>query len=149
MSMDNRNEDGYVLTMRVRAAVAELNKLLEKEHGAGEGIPVAPKLSLDGAVNLYRVRRLRDEILGKDLFGEPTWDILLDLYAMHQQGRECSVKSVCIASAVAPTTALRWFNVLLSKGLLTRLDDPRDGRRSIVRMTEKGLRAMDEVVARI
>lgn len=149
MSMDNRNEDGYVAMMRARAAIDELTKLLEVQEEAGANAPATPKSRLEAVANLYRVRRLRDEILGKDLFGEPTWDILLDLYAMHQQGRECSVKSVCIASAVAPTTALRWFNVLLRKGLLTRLDDPRDGRRSIVHISEKGLRAMDKVVARI
>ncbi|GAM07267.1 hypothetical protein MBENS4_4263 [Novosphingobium sp. MBES04] len=135
--------------MRARAAIDELTKLLEVQEEAGANAPATPKSRLEAVANLYRVRRLRDEILGKDLFGEPTWDILLDLYAMHQQGRECSVKSVCIASAVAPTTALRWFNVLLRKGLLTRLDDPRDGRRSIVHISEKGLRAMDKVVARI
>ncbi|WP_162528421.1 hypothetical protein [Novosphingobium sp. BW1] len=149
MSMNNRNEYGYVAMMRARAAIDDLTKLLEVQQAAGADAQVRPKSPLEAVSNLYRVRRMRDEVLGKDLFGEPTWDILLDLYAMHQQGRECSVKSVCIASAVAPTTALRWFNVLLGKGLLTRLDDPRDGRRSIVQMTEKGLRAMDELVARI
>jgi hypothetical protein len=45
-------------------------------------------------------------ISSEDLFADPGWDILLDLYAARQEGKQVSVSSLCIAAAVPPTTAL-------------------------------------------
>src|SRR5690606_24209072 len=64
-----------------------------------------------------RVRRLRDEFLPGDLFADPAWDMLLDLFAARLEQERVSVSSLCIASAVPPTTALRWIRTLTEKGL--------------------------------
>ena len=52
-------------------------------------------------------RRMRNEVFGDNLFGEPAWDMLLDLYASHLEQKRVSVSSLQIASAVPGTTALR------------------------------------------
>ncbi len=54
-----------------------------------------------------RARRLRDQFFGTALFEDPGWDMLLDLYAAELERGRVSVSSLCIAAAVAPTTALR------------------------------------------
>jgi hypothetical protein len=84
----------------------------------------------------YRDRRRRDAIFGDaDLFGEPAWDILLDLFIAAREGKRISITSACIGAAAPSTTALRWLNVLEREGLIERQGDARDMRRSYVRLT--------------
>ncbi|MEO0643430.1 MAG: winged helix DNA-binding protein [Pseudomonadota bacterium] len=96
------------------------------------------------ARTVYAKRRMRASIFGDpELFGEPGWDILLDLYIAHVENKPVSVSSACIGSASPPTTGLRWLGVLAEQGLLERKHDPEDQRRVLVRLTEKALSAMD------
>ncbi len=91
----------------------------------------------------YRNRRRRDKIFATEtLFGEPAWDILLDLFVAAKEGRRVSVMSACIGAAVPSTTALRWISALEREGLLTREDDPDDARRTYVLLTPAGYTAM-------
>ena len=86
---------------------------------------------------ILRSRRRREKLFGEELFGEPAWDILLELYAAEQTQQKLSVSSVCYVSAVPPTTALRWIQRLEDEGWLERRDDPFDGRRSWIQLTAK------------
>jgi len=87
--------------------------------------------------SLIRARRMREEYLGHDLFADPAWDMLLDLYAARLEKRRVSVSSLCVASAVPPTTALRWIALLESKGHVTRSSDDGDRRRIFVEIVEE------------
>ncbi len=92
----------------------------------------------------YGLRRKRAAIFGNpELFGEPAWDILLDLYIAHAEGKPVSVSSACIGSAAPATTGLRWLGVLAEEGLVVRENDPEDNRRVLVRLTAKGITAME------
>lgn len=100
--------------------------------------------SLATARHAYWLRRQREQIFGStELFGEPAWDILLDLYIAHAQGKMVSVSSACIGSASPATTGLRWLAVLTEQGLIAREADTHDHRRIMVRLTDKGLIAME------
>jgi len=91
----------------------------------------------------YRERRARDRIFAdKSLFGEPAWDMLLDLMASEMSGRKLSVTSACIGACVPSTTALRWLSLLEERGLVLRENDTRDGRRAFVRISPDGFRKM-------
>ena len=97
----------------------------------------------DLARRLYQERRLRDASFGlPDLFAEPAWDILLDLFHAEHAGKRISVTSACLAAAVPQTTALRWVSMMERMGLIERLSDERDGRRSFVRLTPETSLAM-------
>lgn len=100
------------------------------------------------AFHEYKSRRLREKFFDLDLFAEPAWDILLDLFIQTSRGRKISVTSACIASNVAPTTALRWLNFLEEKGLLELEIDKADRRRRIVSMTEAGKKKMLQYLSR-
>lgn len=121
--------------------------------GAGPaaiGTTLAPEiigLHLATARHIYAERRRRHKFLPADLFGEPTWDILLDLYIASREDRRVPTTSSCIGAHVPPTTALRWLRILESRGLVEREDDGRDGRRTFVRLTGSGLKAMDDCLA--
>jgi DNA-binding MarR family transcriptional regulator len=94
-------------------------------------------------------RRLREDVLGENLFGEPAWDMLLDLYASHLEQKRVSVSSLQIASAVPGTTALRWMTRLESKGLIIRHADPFDARRVFVELSPEGLQLMERYWVRM
>ncbi|MBV7267139.1 hypothetical protein [Erythrobacter ani] len=96
------------------------------------------------ARSIYEVRRKRESIFeNTDLFGEPAWDILLDLYAAHASGKTVSVSSACIGSAAPPTTGLRWLGILADQNLIIREHDPNDQRRVYVRLSNAALMKMN------
>lgn len=101
------------------------------------------------AREIYAERRRRHKFLPADLFGEPTWDILIDLYIAYREDRRVPTTSSCIGAHVPPTTALRWLRILESRDLVEREDDGRDGRRTFVRLSPQGLTAMDAAFASI
>lgn len=120
-----------------------------RDRSAAFENPALPEAHSPGtlAERFIRLRRKRDSIFGDRLFADPAWDMMLDLYqASKKDARPISVTSLCIASAVPNTTALRWMDALVQKGLLTRHADERDGRRTFVSLTEEALRKMDEVL---
>jgi hypothetical protein len=93
----------------------------------------------------YDDRRRRTKIFqSEELFGEPAWDILLDLFIAAKERRRVSVTSACIGSAVPSTTALRWISILERQGLLSREADPGDARRVYVQLSPRGYEAMLE-----
>jgi len=91
---------------------------------------------------ITRARRRRDAAFGHKLFGEPAWDILLELYLSELTHRKMSVSDACLASGVPLTTALRWVGTLAKEGWISRKSDPFDGRRVFVSLTQQGLSAM-------
>ena len=101
------------------------------------------------ALQLYRDRRRRAEVFGaENLFREPAWDILLDLYIAAHNGTEVSVTSACVGAAVPETTALRWLKVLEDANLVERERDNRDHRRILVQITKDGFTKMSEFFRR-
>ncbi len=94
-----------------------------------------------------RTRRARDHYFPPEIFGEPAWDMMLDLAAAAAEGREVAVSSLCIAAAVPTTTALRWIKNLCDAGLFTRRDDPVDARRAFIRLSDPALTAMAHYLA--
>ena len=101
------------------------------------------------ARKMYRARRLRDKFLPAELLGEPLWDMLLDLYIARLEGRDISVTSLCSASAVPGTTALRWISVMESHGLAERSEAVHDKRVHFVKITLEGARVMQRYLRRV
>lgn len=91
---------------------------------------------------LLKLRRNRERFFDAEMFADPAWDILLELYAARLGQRKISVGSLCVAAAVPGTTALRWIAMLQSKGLIERNADPLDGRRFHLSLSNPGLCAM-------
>lgn len=91
---------------------------------------------------IIRQRQARMRYFKGNLFADPAWDMLLDLTAAEGECAQVSVSSLCIASAVPPTTALRWIGVLTDAGLLRRVEDPVDRRRVFLKLTDKAVDAI-------
>jgi DNA-binding MarR family transcriptional regulator len=97
--------------------------------------------------NILRLRRQRNKLFGGDLFGEPAWDILLELYAAAGNGRKLSVSGACYASGVPVTTALRWILRLEKDGWIRRTEDPLDKRRSWLMLCDDTEKKMCEFLS--
>jgi DNA-binding MarR family transcriptional regulator len=69
--------------------------------------------------------------------------MLLDLYASGIEGQDISVSSACLAGAVPSTTALGWLVKLERRGLVVRIPDPSDGRRTFLRLTPNSSAAIE------
>ena len=89
------------------------------------------------------MRRRREAIFQADIFAEPAWDMLLDLYVQDHLGRMVSIHSLCIAAAVPPTTALRWIGKLVADGLVQRRKSLDDHRVVHVALTDEGRTVME------
>jgi DNA-binding MarR family transcriptional regulator len=92
--------------------------------------------------NLLKMRRNRGRFFRTDLFADPAWDILLELYAAALGQYRVSVTSVCAGAAVPSTTALRWIKHLEDEGLINRRADPTDGRRQFLELSATGIEGM-------
>ncbi|PKP67221.1 MAG: transcriptional regulator [Alphaproteobacteria bacterium HGW-Alphaproteobacteria-9] len=111
---------------------------------APERSPRSDRRHLELARKTYSLRRKRAVIFGNpELFGEPAWDILLDLFIAQAENKPVSVSSACIGSAAAATTGLRWLGVLADEGLIVRENDSGDNRRVLVRLSNTGVKAME------
>jgi hypothetical protein len=84
---------------------------------------------------IIQLRRRREGALGAELFADPAWDMLLDLFVQEVRGRSIDISSLCMAAAAPPTTALRYVGNLVRAGLIVRVPDKRDGRRHVVQLT--------------
>lgn len=109
-----------------------------RQTGNDPGILADPDFLLQLANAIYRTRQIRARHVPIDFLGEPAWDILLDLFIAKRNGKRESITSACIASQVAPTTALRWIGLLVADGWTVRERDETDQRRSLLRLSNKG-----------
>lgn len=98
------------------------------------------------ALAWINARRRRDAVFGADLFADPAWDMLLDLYVNHCRGQRISISGLCLATAAPSSTALRWIGVLEKRGLITREADPTDRRRSFVSLTRMSLHKIEDAL---
>jgi DNA-binding MarR family transcriptional regulator len=81
-------------------------------------------------------------MFGSDLFADPAWDILLELYASELGQHRVTVTDVSIAADVPAATAIRWIGKLVQVGLVERMNDRFDGRRVWLALSSSGSSTM-------
>lgn len=114
-----------------------------------KGVRSVANAHLALARSLYRERRLRDRYLTGDLFGEPIWDMLLDLYVARFEMKDVHVTSLCAASCRPLTTALRWIAVLEERNMVRRINSPHDKRVQYLELTDDAFHRMRWYLSRI
>ena len=98
---------------------------------------------------IIRQRQLRAKFFDAELFADPAWDMLLDLTAARAEHTRVSVTSLCIASGVPPTTALRWIGQMSQAGLLERVEDESDRRRAFIALSDPAADGMARYFAEL
>jgi hypothetical protein len=120
---------------RAQPGLGGVREAVRGYHGEPSGDPSPPPEP--GQVReVIRARRMRATHFPPDLFADPAWDMLLDLFAAELEHRRVSVSSLCIAAAVPGTTALRWIGSMTAAKLFTRYADPQDRRRAFLSLSD-------------
>ena len=112
-----------------------------KAKAAEDGGPVARKRA--ALSELKTMRRLRSQYFPAELFSDPCWEMLLDLYDAALVGAEVTVTSLGAASGVPQTTALRRMETLQAHHLIVRTEDKADKRRTIIKLSDAGMQAVE------
>ncbi len=128
--------------------VAELKRLADTAQDLASRISRLGGESQDpepGAEALRLLRHLqeaRSSIFGQAVMPEPAWEMLAELMRARLAGQQLSVTSLALASASPSTTALRRIDDLVQGGLVVRVPDPRDRRRTHLELTPAGVTRM-------
>jgi len=120
--------------------------------GPAERLAARPRAPLpDPALirTILRHRQQRARFFPGDLFADPAWDMLLDLTAARAEHQRVSVTSLCIASGVPPTTALRWISQMTHAGLFERVEDTADRRRAFIALSDRAAEGMSAYFAAV
>jgi DNA-binding MarR family transcriptional regulator len=91
-------------------------------------------VALGVARALLALQASRGKSIGAQLFADPAWDMLLDLFVAAGENRSVCVSSLCLAAAIPVSTAHRWVQALARAGAITRREDPLDRRRVFVEL---------------
>lgn len=143
---DSLNEILQRISMNNENTTFNYDKYYSSKKGA---VDLTSKENVDFPAlskSLYKMRRSRDRHISCDIFGEPAWDILLDLYTQQSAGKRVSVSSACIGAAVPPTTALRWLSALEQQDLIVRATDNVDKRRAYIDLSPLGKSKIEEIL---
>lgn len=98
--------------------------------------------SAEFARRIIAARATRRKFFDDQLFADPAWDMLLELYALECEGHRISVSKLSVAAGVPCTTTLRWIDKLESESLIVRSADPLDARRVWVALSQVGVKTM-------
>jgi DNA-binding MarR family transcriptional regulator len=128
-----------LLREQLGTALRTIDQLAQARGARATGQPIEEK----EVRTLINLRRSRGRFFGGDLFADPAWDILLELYAASLGQFRMTVGKLCIGAAVPATTALRWINHLEENGMIERKSDPTDGRRQFLMLSAYALEAMN------
>ncbi|TSB05309.1 hypothetical protein [Sphingorhabdus contaminans] len=94
-------------------------------------------------------RNLRNKMISQDLFSDPCWDILMDVFSARLNDKNISVSAVATAGNMPHTTGLRYIDTLEKIGYIYRERDDWDGRRIFVKMSDDTFRMMKEYFLRV
>lgn len=104
--------------------------------------PASPPPAADQVRSIQRMRLERHKFFSEDLFADPAWNMLLELFASELEQNRVTVTTLCMASGIPTTTALRYISNLVCEGLILRRKDPSDGRRIWVELSQAGSASM-------
>ncbi len=95
-------------------------------------------IAVKKAADLIEITKRRSKLFSvANLFADPAWFILLDLFVRQNSGLQTSVSSACHASFSPLTTALRHIAILTDRKIIQRRYDSVDQRRVFLELTDE------------
>lgn len=101
------------------------------------------------ATLLIRQRGIREKFLPKELFAEPGWNMLLDLFVQFAGGAKVSGKSLWISAGCPQSTAQRYVTLLEEQGLIECETSSSDGRVRLYSLTKAGVIGVGSILERL
>jgi hypothetical protein len=95
-------------------------------------------IAVKKAADLIEIAKRRSRLMSAaNLFADPAWFMMLDLFVRQHSGLQTTVSSACHASFSPVTTALRHLAILTGRNIIEREYDPVDQRRVFVKLTQE------------
>lgn len=147
--MQHGDFDGFTSAVKrdmamIRGEMRELRKMMrpadQRRDWPAAPAPVANDQRKDIERHVREMlewRRTRETIFGAELFADPAWDILLEMFAAELADQRVTISELCRSAAVPYTTGLRWVTLLEEKGVILRREDPLDRRRVFMLLADK------------
>lgn len=120
----------------------------QSEKFLGEAIS-AEKRAIQNAKWLLAIAMRREKTRLSNLFADPGWFILLDLFVQESLGKQTSINSACVASMSPPSTGLRWITLLVDRGFIRRKNDPTDNRRVFLTLTKETSKELTDLLSKL
>jgi DNA-binding MarR family transcriptional regulator len=98
------------------------------------------------AESILRVRRARERLFCRAMFGEPAFELLLCLYVQSGQ-KQVSLTSLTRPTSIAYSSAVRWVRYLADKGFVECAESRSDRRAITIQLTPSGRAVMDEFLS--
>ncbi len=142
------NDQAHVFDVPVKLTRQQLEQMLraiqaDKRGAAAQTVvaengAAAASIAVKKAIDLIEITKRRSRLVSAaNLFADPAWFILLDLFVRQHQGLKTSVSSACHASFSPVTTALRHIAILTERNIIQRQYDPVDHRRVYLELTDE------------
>ena len=132
-----------------RALAEDVRRTIEQDssrRAAPGGVPRQSsrpeETSLRTLNLLQKLQEARTGIFGEAVMPEPAWEMLAELMRARMAGQHLSVTSLALSSKSPMTSALRRIEDLIQGGLVARMPDPADRRRTYVELTPEGMARM-------
>lgn len=132
----------FVEGVEIDSGLAQDIYVLLRKHAARPPTFDLDEATLKVAYWIKRSRAARDMHIPSSLFGEPAWNMLIELFISSRRGETSVAKSICFASGAPYSTAWRWLRQLECEGLVQTGGDLTDHRRKLVSLTEQGNRSV-------
>ncbi len=125
---------------RRKSAFGQLTALLSRTRARQE-----VDITEDHILSILIARRGREAVFGPNLFSEPAWDALLELYAAKLGRRRISLNDVARALDIPESTMARWIDVLTERHLVQTESDTIEPSRLWLSLTAEGQAKMKQL----
>jgi DNA-binding MarR family transcriptional regulator len=133
---DDQRDDGPRFTPGLR--------LIDDTDAGGSD---RPSQLLKRARLILARRQARLRFFNPAMFGEPAWDILLQLYVSQGLGARQTVTSLAQTAGAPASSAIRWLHYLEKERLIERRPHPNDRRIIFIQLTQKATGELEQYLA--
>jgi DNA-binding MarR family transcriptional regulator len=96
---------------------------------------------------LISVVKRRDEAFDdRELFYQPCWEMLLQIFSSHLLSEVISVSKICEDSYLPISTARRWLQILEHKGYITMVDRDAEPLSAGIQLTDRAISVLSSVI---
>jgi len=127
----------------------ELAEAARKFDAAGEGGTAQPSIEAmtprEYFASLLDLRRLREHYFGNELFGEPAWDIMLELMLSRIDAREVLANELKSHSTAPNVVTRHYLEALVEAKLVEMFDNAANSEDPYVSLSSEAARRMAEL----
>jgi len=137
IEFSSRDRDDAVRLLTLILGKARAKRAIQRS----ETLPIARAILED--------RRRRSRLFNPGMFGEPGWELLLNLYVNDQEGPRLTIGKLIQLAGTAQSTSLRWLDYLEDQGLINREEHPTDARTAFVALTDKARESLTSYLSQM